>query len=286
MSKKTLYCLIDTETTMKNGLVFDFAFELLDRKMTIYEKGSYLFYDVLAIEEPWYKEKVAQYWSLTYKRYIKPASLRSVRYVFNRIMQQYLKDGYKIILCAYNATFDVTHLGKTSVNILSKQWLEPETKGLKFYDLWHGWVSGCPIEYGWTAPFVHGELAGQPIPNKPGKRYSWNIKTSAEAVYSYLTDDPNFEEKHIAYSDLFIEKVILADILARKKKMHVVNNPKEFISMPWQIAQQRCKGPIEARKVRRQLAMSQIIDMVPDVTAPETPFKGDTPTILFPGNDE
>jgi len=49
MAKQTLYLMLDTETTMKNGLVFDAAFELFDRSGNTYEYGSYLFSDVLAI---------------------------------------------------------------------------------------------------------------------------------------------------------------------------------------------------------------------------------------------
>lgn len=282
MTQKTLYCLMDTETTMKNGMVFDFAFDLFDRSGKTFESGSYLFTDVLAIEEPFYKEKIAQYWQLVYKHHIKPASLRVVRRVFNKTLQRYIKKGYKIVLCAYNAQFDITHLGETSENILSKKWLEPETKNLWFYDLWHGWVAGCPVDYGWTAPLTH-EKAGQKNP-KTGKPFPFNIKTSAEAVYSYLVDNPHFEEKHIAFSDILIEKVILLDILARKKKMHIVRSPKDFISHPWKIAQERCRGPIEARKLR-QMSMAPILEAVPDITTKDAPMAGDIPTIVFPGDD-
>lgn len=264
MARKTLFCLIDTETTMKNGMVFDFAYHLVDKNGQTYEKGSYLFTDVLAIEEPFYKEKIAQYWKLVYKKHIQPGSLRAVRHMYNAMLQRY--QGFKIVIAAYNAAFDTSHLALTSHNLLKKPWLWESNKNVLFFDLWHGWIVNCPVEYGYTAPFT--------VPAK-GRPMTYNIQTSAEAVYKYISGNDKFKEKHIAYADLIIELVILLDIIKRKKKMHIVDHPKHFVSMPWKLAQQRCRGPIEFRKAK-QLSMAEIIEQVPEaenesvITFPET----------------
>jgi hypothetical protein len=260
MTKPVLYCLVDTETTMKNGLVFDFAFDLMNRKGETLEYGSFLFKDVLTIEEPFYKEKVAEYWTLAYKHKVKPMTVAAVRRVFNHVLNKYISKGYKIVICAYNAAFDVSHLGLTSKEITGLPFLTADTKYVKFFDLWHGWVKGCPKEYGYTAPWTH-EFPGTKNP-KTGKPYPWNIKTSAEAVYRYISDNHNFQERHVAYADLIIEKVILLDILGRKKKLHIVDKPKDFVSHPWKLAQERCRGAIEFRRAKQQ-SMEGIIQHVP-----------------------
>jgi hypothetical protein len=281
MARKTLYFLVDTETTEKNGMVFDMAFDLFDRTGRTYEYGSYLFKDVLMIEEPFFKEKIGQYWNLAFKQRVKPVSVRTARYVFNHIVGKYLRQGFKVVICAYNAAFDLSHLSLTCENLLNVKWMTPESKGVQFLDLWHGWVAGCPVEYGYTADFVHGAKAGTINP-KTKKPFSWNIKTSAESVYKYIADNQHFEEKHIAHSDIIIEKVILLDILRRKKKLHIVDHPSKFVSMPWKIAQERCREPIEFRKAK-QMSMAELIQPI----APVTEKKGGLQqTIFFPGDEE
>jgi hypothetical protein len=46
-----------------------------------------------------------------------------------------------------------------------------------------------------------------------------NISCSAEAVYSYLSQESDFEEDHTALSDCEIEAKILQAVFSRKKKL-------------------------------------------------------------------
>lgn len=270
MARRTLYCLMDTETTKKNGMVFDMAYEIFDKHGQTFEYGSFLIKDVLAIEEPWYKEKIAEYWTLAYKQKVKPMSMSAVRRVFNNALKRHVGEGSKVVICAYNAAFDVTHMGMTSKQLTGKPFLTPETKHVQFLDLWHAWVMGCPVDYGVTAPM---SPAG-------------NIRTSAETVYQYISGIPDFEEKHMAFSDIMIEKVILMDILKRKKAMPIVDDPKKFVAMPWKIAQQRCRVAIEARKAR-QKSMLEIIETVPDLSQKGAHFTAPVQTSFLPDlNDE
>lgn len=265
MPRKVLYLLIDTETTKKNGLVFDAAFELFDKKGNTFETGSFIFKDILAVEEPFYREKIAQYWGLVYKQKAKPVYFRTFRRVFNNMLERYLNKGYKIVICAYNAAFDISHLALNCKHMLDgATFLNENTKGVYFMDLWHAWVMGCPVDYGYFAPMSD----------------KGNIRTSAEVVYRYISECHDFEEKHIAHSDILIEKVILMDIIRRKKKMPVVNTPAKFQAMPWKIAQERCHIPIAERKARQAL-MKPILETVPDLST-KTGHMADQPTIVFP----
>lgn len=248
---------MDTETTKNNGLVFDFAYELMDRHGQTYDYGSFLIKDVLAIEEPFFKEKISQYWTMVYKHHIKPLHMKTIRRVFNNMLARHIGNGSKIVICAYNAAFDITHLGQTCRQLTNQTFLKRENIHVQFLDLWHAWCMGCPVDYGYSAPMTP---AG-------------NIRTKAEDVYRYEAGIQDFEEKHIAYSDIIIEKVILASILRRKKKLPIVDDPKKFVSMPWRIAAQRCRLPLEARKARQQSA-AELVETLPDITIKGAHFTG------------
>ncbi len=277
MARKNLYCIVDSETTKKNGLVFDMAYMFVDKAGKIYTKNSFLFKDVLAVEEAWYKEKVSQYWTLTYKRMIKPVTFKVGRKVFNSDVAYFRKEGYKVIFCAYNAPFDIRALGTTSEALTKEKFLTRENIPLHLFDLWHGWISNCPIDYGYVAPWTH-EKPGTINP-KTGRPFPWNIATNAESVYKYIADLNHFEEKHIAHSDILIEYIILMDILNRKKKMHVVTHPNQMVSMPWKLAQERCREAIEIRK-NRQMSFD-LINKIPASTPVDRPMT-EKPTIVFP----
>jgi hypothetical protein len=246
-NKKRLYCLVDTETTKHNGLVFDFAYNFRDRQGYSYAKNSFLFKDVLAIEDPFYKEKIAEYWTLVWKHKIKPVTVKVARRHFNFMVEQFQKKNYEIVICAYNAAFDIRVLGETSRDKVGVPWLTKDVanNGVKMFDLWHGWVMGCPKDYGETAAMSD----------------KGNIRTSAEEVFRYESKNPSFVERHVAFSDIIIEDIILSKILARKKKLHIVDNPKLFAAHPWKIAQERCRAAIEYRK-QKQLSMQTVIETI------------------------
>lgn len=258
--KKKLYALVDTETTMRNGLVFDFAYDIFDRQGLTYDKGSFLFKDVLAVEEPFFKEKIANYWTMVSKGLIKPVSFRVARRHFNAILNRYISQNYEIVLCAYNAAFDVGVLGKTTAALLG---VNPDTDKhykfltcrVKLFDVMHGWAATCPKDYGKFAPF------NTP---KPGRKPTGNISTTAENVYRYESANTNFVERHVAFEDTKIEKDIMLRILARKKKMHVVDNPVDFVGSPWKIVQTRCAKYIAERDDHPN--KSQLTQLMPGVT--------------------
>lgn len=259
--KKKLYALVDTETTARNRLVFDFAYDIFDRSGATYERGSFLFKDVLAVEEPFFKEKIANYWIMVSKGLIKPVSFRVARRHFNSVLSKYISQNYEIVLCAYNAAFDVGVLGNTTKAMLG---INPDTdtpykfltNKVKLFDVMHGWAATCPKEYGKFAPFNTA---------KPGRKPTGNISTTAENVYRYESDNPNFVERHVAFEDTKIEKDIMLRILSRKRKMHVVDTPSEFVGSPWKLVQERCAKYISERDDHPNKAqLTQVLDGVKD----------------------
>jgi hypothetical protein len=259
-NKKKLFVLLDTETTARNGLVFDFAYDVFDKSGYSFASKSLLFKDVMAIEEPFYKEKIANYWKLVEKGLIKPVSFRAARRHFNFMLQYFDGLGFDLIVAAYNASFDVGVLGNTTRALIG-----PDAKFLtlkvKLFDVMHGWAATCPKTYGKFAPF------NQP---KPGKKPTGNISTTAENVYRYESGNTNFSERHVAFEDVKIEKEILLKILKRKQKMHIVDNPKNFVGSPWKIVQERCAKYIKEREDHPsklvQGVLGDIGSQIPDYT--------------------
>lgn len=248
--QKVLYVLVDTETTKRNGLVFDCAYKAFDRKGRQLAYGSFLFKNVMAVEEPFYKEKIALYWKLVEKGKIRPVSFRAFRKYFNLMLQKFVDQGYRIILMAYNAEFDTRVLGTTT-----KALIGPDEKFLsvkvELFDLMHGWAVTCPAKYGETAPFSP----------------KGNLRTTAETVYRFESGDQSFVEAHVAYADIKIEEEIFKSILRRKKKLHIVDNPKKFVAQPWRVVQERCKRQIAARQGERQMVMDMAgINLIPAYT--------------------
>jgi hypothetical protein len=124
-------------------------------------------------------------------------------------------------VCAYNIQFDRNAIRETSAHVgHSGRFLE---KPISFADLW---LASCKIlvntnryrnfcaEHGFISP------AG-------------NVRTSAESVFAYLRNNPQFVESHTAMQDCEIESEILGAINKRKKKF-----PRNEINyMPWRIVQ-------------------------------------------------
>ena len=114
MKKPTIYVVTDTETTKKNGLVFDLAWRAVDKFGILYASGSYLLSDVLRYDDPFWKEKIGEYWKLVHKGKIRPVSTRMARRMFNNELQTLKDNGHRIIFTAYNCAFDAGALSTTA----------------------------------------------------------------------------------------------------------------------------------------------------------------------------
>jgi len=225
-AKPTLFIVTDVETCIpkgagNKGLVFDVAWKIVDRKGREYGHGSYLAKDVISAYTPWFKEKVGRYFEMAYNRYIEPKTFRGIAKEYNRQVKKLQDQGYKIIFCAYNAGFDCGALGFTSQIMNKRAFL---LKPLPILCIWEYWARSCPTQY-------RAELTAS------GKF----VKTSAEAVFRYEFTQPRFIEAHIGWQDVDIEADILLKVLARKKKMPLVRNPKDLPGHVYRIANKRLR---------------------------------------------
>lgn len=218
--KTTAFIVIDSETTRKDGLVFDVGWTTVNRKGDTLGQGSYIAKDVLALDDPFYKEKIARYWDMAWNHEIQPLTFGEIRELFNGHVKEMLDARHDVILCAYNAAFDTRVLGNTSQRMVEKRFLDHPVRLL---DIWDAWATHCPRRY--TA-----EISP-----------SGNVRTTAESVFRYETGQPDFEEAHIAFPDTQIERVILERVLRRKRKLPIVSSPAEFHPRPWKKVQERVK---------------------------------------------
>lgn len=217
--KKRVFVVLDTETTKRNGMVFDAGWTTIDRNGNLHGKGSFIFKDVLAEDNPFYRHKIANYWEMAYKRDIRPVKFAVFRRLFNLHLAYLRARGFEPIVCAYNAAFDTRVLSTTSRNMLGKPFL---TKPVLMLDIWDAWAKTCPMRY-----------VAEVSP-------SGNIRTRAEDVFRFESGQPDFVEAHTGYEDTKIESQILLKVLSRKRgKLPIVTHPKHFNAQPWRTVQTR-----------------------------------------------
>lgn len=217
-NKPTLFVTTDIETTMKKRIAFDIAWKIHDKRGREYGRGSYVIRDAFAHDTPFFKEKMGHYFDDAYSQLIKPADIVDVRTEYNLQIRELQNAGHRVICAAYNSAFDFKYLPETIAQLTNGEitrWMEQRVELL---DIWHYWGDSVPQHYAQVAPA------------SPSGKY---VSTSAESAYKYEFMQPDFVERHIAWSDVQIESDLLCKTLSRKKQMPVVNSPAELIGAVW-----------------------------------------------------
>lgn len=218
----TLFVTTDIETTLKKRIAFDVAWNIHDRKGVEYGRGSYVIREAFKHDVPFFAEKLGHYFDDAYGHLIQPANIMEVREEYNSQINALKAKGHRVIVAAYNARFDFTHLPET-LKVLTEgkvtRWMDSPVELL---DIWDYWGQSVPMHY--TAPATAS-----------GKF----ISTSAESAYSFEFNNPGFIERHIAWSDVEIETDILCRALSRKQKMPLVKSPAQFAGAVWKTINNR-----------------------------------------------
>lgn len=211
MARK-LYLVLDTETVTPAREVFDLGYKLVDRNGEVYTAGSYVARETVGTVEGiaamfsdrFTKGKAPHYFAslIGGEPEFELADFADIRDEVNAVIA-----AYHPVLCAYNVAFDLNALNKTSQRILGCDFFEEMPELL---DIWAAAMSTiCK-----AARFIRF-LADNAILTDNG-----NPQTGAEAVYRFLTDDPEFEEAHTARADCEIEAEILAACFRTRKRMN------------------------------------------------------------------
>ena len=219
--ERTLFVILDIETTKKKRLAFDVAWTITDKQGADYGSGSYLISEVLKIDRPFYKDKWSQYLLDLEAGKIAYATISEVIDTLNQQISDLKEKGHRVILCAYNARFDMTWLPYTYIQVTGDKSTDKFDQWTDLLDIWAFWGQSVPKQY-------VAELTDS------GKYLS----TSAESAWRYefqIADNqlPDFVEMHIGWHDVAIEKDILLRTLKRKKKMPIVQCKEQFAGAVW-----------------------------------------------------
>lgn len=236
MSAKKYYLVLDVETanSTDGALVYDLGYAVCDKKGNIYEADSFIVSDIFykeaeLMQSAYYAKKIPMYLEGIKSRAFNVVTFYEARERLLAAMRAYNVEA----VCAYNANFDYTALNTTQRWLTKSKYRFFLPYGTRVYCIWHmacqlictqkAYIKFC-LENGFVSP-------------------SGNIKTNAETVYAYMTDNNAYEENHTGLEDVLIETKILAKCFAQHKK--VEKNINRFC---WRIPQAKAKEIKEKEK--------------------------------------
>jgi hypothetical protein len=233
MACKNIICTLDVETTKPTGKdkfprVYDLGYLIHDNKGNILQERSFIilegferflqegFSEYVAFyakkAQTYYMPEMLKYYmGLTTKKW-QPVTMAEARETMYKDFEKYKVNSIQ----AYNASFDKREL-ETAWKFLGNT--ENFLPDFPIYDIWSMAVSviGCtPTYLKWCDSHnLYTEKGNNP-------------KTSAEALYSFIVRDENFQESHTGLEDCHIEKDIYLACVKKHKKMR-----KDIYAHPW-----------------------------------------------------
>ena len=241
--RKNYYVVLDTEglglNDYKNKVYgqqksYDIGYVVVDKKGNIQKTYNALTEEIFGNEElmktAYFADKIPLYDFMIDNKEIKIKCFENIIKQLKRDLKSYNIKG----IFAYNVNYDITALVETAQftmkcpkltfektkngkwKPLHEKLLQKilETK-IEFYDIW---TMACMTLCQQKTFLANCE-----------KTKSGNVKTSAEVVYRYITDESSFCEDHTALSDAVIESEILARIFANGCK------PQKQIYFPFKL---------------------------------------------------
>lgn len=205
MSKK-YYMVLDTETVADARVPYDVAWVLVDRKGNVIERFNALTAEV--VDNPTLRYLIARD-SFSKRKagfYLDNAPAESMTFDEICTYTNMVVASYDAVVVAYNAAFDVRVLNDYAKVLLGKKFF---VDCVEVWDLWNMALNTiCD-----SSNYVRWCIDAGFITEKG------NIACSAEAVFSYLAQNAEFEEDHTALSDCEIEAQILQAVFNRKQKL-------------------------------------------------------------------
>lgn len=200
MSKK-YYLVIDIETSQE-GNPFNLAYAVMDKKGSIIESNDFIIAEyrkdgLFSGDGVFSPEKTAQKLAILRARYkagkISLLSLNDLQGLLDRLFNQ-----YGAVLTAYNLQFDK--------GVLSKQGIVWAGKSFCLWQLSLATICKNPR-------FLRSVIAAREVTPKG------MVRTNAEVVARYATNNPALVELHLALDDVIDECRILHYILRQKKRL-------------------------------------------------------------------
>lgn len=229
MSSKKYYLVLDVETanSTDDALVYDLGYVVCDKKGTIYEADSFIVSDIFykeaeLMQSAYYAKKIPMYLEGIKSRAFNVVTFYEARAKLLDAMRRYKVEA----VCAYNANFDYTALNTTQRWLTKSKYRFFLPYGTKVYCIWHMACQLICTQKAYIKFCLKNDFVSP----------SGNIKTNAETVYAYMTDNNAYEENHTGLEDVLIETKILAKCFAQHKK--VEKNINRFC---WRIPQAKAR---------------------------------------------
>lgn len=229
--------VLDTETmgdvnNRSSCLVYDFGFCIVDDAEGVIYQDHALIKEVFCdrhdqMMTAYYAEKIPHY----YKQISAGLKVDSFLNIWNNF-KQVCKTFNVREVWAHNASFDRAALNNT---------LRTLSNGYARYFIPYG------IEWRCTCAAAADVLCNSRNYFKFCESAQFvspkgNVRTTAEAIYAYLINDPEYKEEHTALEDALIEAAILMAVLRRHKKFDATPSP-----MAWRKPQEKYKVYKEGR---------------------------------------
>lgn len=208
MPRKKTYMILDTETASTATIPFDIAYTIIDRAGNIIEQKNYLvaelFYSPLGqhllMHDDFSKNKMSVYLDVL------KSDAQTLNFAAIREQMRATVEKFNCTVIAYNAKFDFDCLTNFAQSFGFADFFTPQTQ---VWDLWNIALhiicnSAMYVKFCQTNNYASAK---------------GNLKSSAEIVYRFLTQDTEFEEAHTALADTEIEAAIFATCLKRHAKL-------------------------------------------------------------------
>ena len=216
---------IETANSTEDALAYDVGFVVHYNNGEIIERHSYIVRDVFfnmadLMQTAYYAEKIPEYMESIARGEREVKSLYEVRQILHDVCKRYK---VKAIM-AYNAAFDTRGLNTTQryVTKSAYRWFLPY--GIEVQCIWHmACQTICSQKKYYDFCIENGFVSA-----------AGNISTSAETVYAFITNNPDFEEEHKGLEDVEIETAIYTECRRKHKKMN-----KNINRACWRIPQRK-----------------------------------------------
>lgn len=232
---KKVFVILDVETITSAKLVFDIAWHVCDSKGNILESYNALVKEIvdtpfifeLLRKDDFMKDKCQMYIDALAMDSINVQYLYDIACDFWSIAERY---NAQVIMCAYNAKFDYDVLNNN----------------LRMYE------GDDALFFGNTENVIDIMTMALATICNTNKYVRWcnlngfvtpkgNVKTSAETVYAYISQNCDFVEAHHALADCDIEKEIFFKARKYRKKHHTKFASPVFKCNEWKQVQARNK---------------------------------------------
>lgn len=213
MNRYHKYLIIDTETanTLDDPLTYNFAGAVIDQHRNVYEVGNFINKDVFfgkpeLMKTAYYYNKMPSYMEQICEGTIKVASWFEIKMWVREMCEKY---NIKAII-AHNARFDYRSCTLTQRAETCSKYRYFFPKGVEIWD---------------TLKMARAVI----VPQKRYQKFctennfvtsTGKPKATAEALYAYISKNPEFEEEHKAFEDITIEMEIFWKCIQQHKKMN------------------------------------------------------------------